>query len=336
MIRFALQKIALAVLTLWGVATLVFLLFTLVPGDPAQMMLGKRDDPEALAAVRAKYGLDQPLSVQYVQYLGRISPVNFTGEGPLFKAPDFGESFQRQGQKVSALIGQTFPNTALLAFVAIGFAVVVGGVLGAVVAYREGSILDQFLTAFSALGMSLPSFFTAVLFAWIFAYLLGPWTGLNLTGSLYAVDDYTGERYLQLKNLILPALTLGIRPIGVVLQLTRNSVLQVAQKDFVRTARAKGLKEGRVFFRHILPVASNPIITTISGWFASLLAGAVFVEIIFGWNGMGKLLVEALNTRDLPITMGCVMVIAAIFVFLTTLVDVLYAVLDPRIRAELF
>jgi peptide/nickel transport system permease protein len=104
----------------------------------------------------------------------------------------------------------------------------------------------------------------------------------------------------------------------------------------VRTARAKGLQEGRVFFRHILPVASNPIITTISGWFASLLAGAVFVEIIFGWNGMGKLLVEALNTRDLPITMGCVMVIAAIFVFLTTLVDVLYAVLDPRIRAELF
>lgn len=237
-------------LTLWGVATLVFLLFTLVPGDPAQMMLGKRDDPEALAAVRAKYGLDQPLSVQYVQYLGRISPVNFTGEAPLFKAPDFGESFQRQGQKVSALIGQTFPNTALLALVAIGFAVVVGGVLGAVVAYREGSMLDQFLTAFSALGMSLPSFFTAVLFAWIFAYLLGPWTGLNLTGSLYAVDDYTGERYLQLKNLILPALTLGIRPIGVVLQLTRNSVLQVAQQDFVRTARAKGLKEGRVFPTH--------------------------------------------------------------------------------------
>ena len=336
MIRFALQKIALAVLTLWGVATLVFLLFTLVPGDPAQMMLGKRDDPEALAAVRAKYGLDQPLSVQYVQYLGRISPVNFSGKGTLFKAPDFGESFQRKGQKVSALIGQTFPNTALLALTAIGFAAIVGGVLGAIVAYREGTKLDQILTTFSVLGMSLPSFFTAVLFAWIFAYLLGPWTGLNLTGSLYVVDDYTGERYLQLKNLILPALTLGIRPIGVVLQLTRNSVLRVAQQDFVRTARAKGLKEGQVFFRHILPVASNPIITTISGWFASLLAGAVFVEIIFGWNGMGKLLVEALNTRDLPITMGCVMAIAAIFVFLTTVVDVLYAVLDPRIRAELF
>lgn len=336
MIRFALQKIALAVLTLWGVATLVFILFTLVPGDPAQMMLGERDDPEALAALQAKYGLDQPLSAQYVQYLGRISPVSFNGDGSFFKLPDFGESFQRQGQKVSSLIGQTLPNTALLALTAIGIAVLVGGVLGTIAAYREGTVLDKSLTAFSALGMSLPSFFTAVLFAWVFAYLLGPWTGLNLTGSLYAVDDYTGERYLQLKNLILPALTLGIRPVGVVLQLTRNSVLQVAQQDFIRTARAKGLIERRVFFRHILPVASNPIITTISGWFASLLAGAVFVEIIFGWNGMGKLLVEALNTRDLPVTMGCVMIIAGIFVILTTLVDVLYAILDPRIRAELF
>jgi peptide/nickel transport system permease protein len=336
LIRFALQKIALAVLTLWGVATLVFILFTLVPGDPAQMMLGERDDPEALAALQAKYGLDQPLSAQYVQYLGRISPVSFNGDGSFFKLPDFGESFQRQGQKVSSLIGQTLPNTALLALTAIGIAVLVGGVLGTIAAYREGTVLDKSLTAFSALGMSLPSFFTAVLFAWVFAYLLGPWTGLNLTGSLYAVDDYTGERYLQLKNLILPALTLGIRPVGVVLQLTRNSVLQVAQQDFIRTARAKGLIERRVFFRHILPVASNPIITTISGWFASLLAGAVFVEIIFGWNGMGKLLVEALNTRDLPVTMGCVMIIAGIFVILTTLVDVLYAILDPRIRAELF
>jgi peptide/nickel transport system permease protein len=184
--------------------------------------------------------------------------------------------------------------------------------------------------------MSLPSFFTAVLFAWIFAFLLGPYTGLNLTGSLYTVDDYSGERFLNLKNLVLPALTLGVRPVGVILQLTRNSVLETRQMDFIRMARAKGLKGPRIYFRHILPVASNPIITTVSGWFASLLAGAVFVEIIFGWNGMGKLLVEALNTRDLPVTMGCVLVIAFIFVLLTTLVDVLYAALDPRVRAELF
>ena len=262
MIRFALQKTGLGLLTLWGVATLIFFLFTILPGDSAQMMLGKREDPEALAAVRAKYGLDQTVPIQYVNYLHRISPIGWQ-DGLRLKTP-------------------------------------------------------------------------AVLFAWIFAFLLGPYTGLNLTGSLFTVDDYTGEQFLSLKNLILPALTLGIRPVGVIVQLTRKSILEVSAKDFVRTARAKGLPERKVLLRHISPVASNPIITTISGWFASLLAGAVFVEIIFGWNGMGKLLVEALNTRDLPITMGCVLVIAFIFVLLTTLVDVLYAWLDPRVRSELF
>jgi len=332
---FAGKKILLALVTLWGVATLVFFLFTIVPGDSAQMMLGKREDPEALAAVRAKYGLDKPVVVQYVNYLGRILPFD-TEDGFRFTTPNLGESFQRQGQSVSTLIGATFPNTALLAATSIGIAVIVGVFLGVISAYHEGSWLDGTLTTLSSLGMSLPSFFTAVLMAWIFAYVLGPWTGLNLTGSLYAVDDYSGERYLQLKNLILPALTLGIRPVGVIVQLTRKSVLEINAMDFVRTARAKGVPERRVLLRHILPVASNPIITTVSGWFASLLAGAVFVEIIFGWNGMGKLLVEALNTRDLPVTMGCVLVIAAIFVIITTLVDIAYAVLDPRVRAELF
>ena len=332
---FAGRKIALALFTLWGVATLVFFLFTIVPGDSAQMMLGKREDPEALAAVRAKYGLDKPVVVQYINYLGRILPFD-TSEGFSLSAPDLGESFQRQGQPVSGLIAATFPNTALLAATSIGFAVLLGMFLGAIAAYNEGSWIDHALTTLSSLGMSLPSFFTAVLLAWVFAYLLGPWTGLSLTGSLYEVDDYSGERYLQLKNLILPALTLGIRPIGVIVQLTRKSILEVGAMDFVRTARAKGIPERRVLLRHILPVASNPIITTVSGWFASLLAGAVFVEIIFGWNGMGKLLVEALNTRDLPVTMGCVLVIAAIFVIITTLVDIAYAILDPRVRAELF
>ena len=335
MIRFAAEKLGLSLVTLWGVATLVFFLFTVVPGDSAQMMLGKRDDPAALAAVKAKYGLDQPLHVQYGRYLRRISPVDWA-DGPVVKVPDFGESYQRQGQKVTGLIGATFPNTALLAAVAIGFAVVVGMVLGAVAAYNEGGWLDKGLLAFSSLGMSLPSFFTAVLFAWVFAFLLGPWTGLHLTGSLFEVDDYSGERFVSLRNLVLPAFTLGIRPIGVVVQLTRKSILETTQLDFVRTARAKGLPEWKVLLRHVLPVISNPIITTISGWFASLLAGAVFVEIIFGWNGMGKLLVEALNTRDLPVTMGCVLVIAFVFVVLTTLVDVIYAILDPRVRAEFF
>jgi len=175
LIRFALQKLGQALFTLWGVATLVFFLFTIVPGDSAQMMLGKREDPAALAAVRAKYGLDKPIAVQYANYLKRISPIGWPNDQHgIFKAPDLGESFQRQGQQVTSLIGQTFPNTALLAAAAIGFALLVGGALGAWVSYRPDSFWDKALLTFSSLGMSLPSFFTAVLFAWVFAYLLGP------------------------------------------------------------------------------------------------------------------------------------------------------------------
>lgn len=334
MINFAVHKLLQSVLVLWGVATLVFFLFTVLPGDPAQMMLGKREDPKALEELRLKFGLDQPLSVQYANYLNRISPVGWEG-GPVLKWPDFGESYQRQGSKVTTLIGATLPNTALLATVSIAFALVLGGALGTYCAYHPDTRVDTLLSSLGAMGMSLPSFFTAVLMAWIFAFLLGPWTGLNLTGSLHSIHPYTGQRILMWKNLILPALTLGIRPVGVVLQLTRKSVLETIEMPFIRTARAKGLSQWRIYWRHILPVASNPIITTVSGWFASLLAGAVFVELIFGWNGMGKLLVDALNTRDLPVTMGCIMVIAAAFVFITTLVDVLYAILDPKVREEL-
>ncbi len=336
MIPFALKKLGQSVLILWGVASLIFLLFTILPGDPAEMMLGKRDDPEALAQLRGQLGLDQPLYIQYGRFLGQLSPVGQKLDGRIgLKAPSLGMSYQRQGQSVGALIASTLPNTALLASVSILIALILGGLLGTVAAYRQGSRLDRALTSLGALGMSLPSFFTAVLFAWLFAYVLGPWTGLHLTGSLYEVHPYTGERHMVLRNLILPALTLGVRPVGVVLQLTRNSVLELMEASFVRTARAKGLPERAVFFRHLLPVALNPIITTVSGWFASLLVGAVFVELIFGWNGIGKLLVDALNTRDLPVAMGCVLVVASAFVFLTTLVDVLYAVLDPRVRASL-
>lgn len=334
--RFALKKLGQSVLILWGVASLIFFLFTILPGDPAEMMLGKRDDPEALAQLREQMGLNAPLAVQYGRFLAQLSPVGWSAEtGLTLRWPTLGMSYQRQGQSVAFLIGRTLPNTALLAGVSITIALLLGGTLGAIAAYREGSRLDALLTSFGALGMSLPSFFTAVLFAWLFAYVLGPWTGLHLTGSLYEVHPYTGERHMVLRNLVLPALTLGVRPVGVVLQLTRNSVLELMEASFVRTARAKGLPERKVFFRHLLPVALNPIITTVSGWFASLLVGAVFVELIFGWNGIGKLLVDALNTRDLPVAMGCVLVVASVFVFLTTLVDVLYAVLDPRVRASL-
>ena len=180
--------------------------------------------------------------------------------------------------------------------------------------------------------MSLPSFFSAILFAWIFGFILRDYTGLEMTGSLYELDDY-GEKYnLKLKNLILPSLVLGIRPISVISQLLRNELVKVLGLDYIRTARAKGLSSYKIIKNHALKNSLNPVITSISGWFASLLAGAVFVEYIFGWNGIGKEIVNALNELDIPVIMGCVITIAFIFIIINSIVDIIYVKLDPRIK----
>lgn len=352
------QKLGYSLLVLWGVATLVFLLFNVLPGDPARMMLDQRDDPELLAAIQKKYGLDQPLSVQYVNYINDLSPLSFHSTNPndytyrvlkkfshiglftagskqvVFKWPYLRESFQKQGKSVSGIIAATLPNTMMLAVASILIALFIGLVIGILAAIWQNSWFDRFFTVFGTLGMSLPSFFTAILFAWFFAYVLADITGLNITGSLYEIDDYTGERYLALKNMILPALTLGIRPLGVVIQLTRSAMLDVLSQDYIRTARAKGLSQRQIIVKHALRNALNPVVTTISGWFASLLAGAVFVEFIFAWNGLGKEIVDALNLRDLPVVMGAVLVIATLFTFINILVDFIYGWLDPRVRVN--
>ena len=192
--------------------------------------------------------------------------------------------------------------------------------------------MDKTILVVSTLGMSLPSFFSAILAAWIFGFLLHEYTGLEMTGSLYELDDF-GEVYqLKLKNLLLPALVLGIRPLAVVTQLMRNSLLEVFNQDYIRTARAKGLSEFQIITKHAMKNALNPVVTAVSGWFASLLAGAVFVEYIFAWNGLGKEIVNALNTLDLPVIMGAVLIIALTFVLINILVDIIYTYLDPKIK----
>jgi peptide/nickel transport system permease protein len=160
----------------------------------------------------------------------------------------------------------------------------------------------------------------------------GSLTGLNLTGNLYEIDDFGNGKYLQLKNLILPAFTLGIRPLSIVVQLSRNSMLDVLSQNYIRTAKAKGLSQNKIIFRHALRNSLNPVITAVSGWFASLMAGVVFVEYIFGWKGLGYVIVDALNKFDFPVVIGCVLTISVIFIVINTLVDILYMVLDPRIR----
>lgn len=251
----------------------------------------------------------------------------------VLKLPYLRESFQKSGKSVAQVIRETLPNTIILAIAAISIAMLLGILLGIISALYKDTFIDKLIQIVSTLGMSVPSFFSAILFAWIFGFLLHNYTNLNMTGSLYEVDDFGEFISIRWKNLILPAIVLGIRPLAVVIQLMRNSLLEVFNQDYIRTARAKGLSEFQIIKKHAVKNALNPVITAISGWFASMLAGAVFVEYIFGWNGLGKEIVDALNSQDLPIIMGAVLIIATMFIIINILVDVVYGWLDPKIRA---
>ncbi|UOB16562.1 ABC transporter permease [Abyssalbus ytuae] len=358
MLSYILNKLIYAILTLFGVITVIFILFTVLPGDPARMMLDQNENSEQLAAIQKKYGFDKPVSIQYLYYLNDLSPFSFHSKEKddytylakgkynavevlefsntvfVLKTPYLRESFQKNGKKVTRIIAETLPNTFVLAVAAIFIAMINGVILGVLSALYKDSWIDKFIQVISTLGMSIPSFFSAILFAWFFGFLLHKYTHLNMTGSLYEVDDFGEAIHIQWKNLILPAVVLGIRPLAVVIQLMRNSLLEVLNQDYIRTARAKGLNEFQVIVKHALKNALNPVITALSGWFASMLAGAVFVEYIFGWNGLGKEIVNALNTLDLPVIMGSVIIIAFMFILINIFVDIIYGWLDPKISIK--
>ena len=347
------------ILVLWGVVTLVFILFQVMPGDPARMMLSQREDSKQLEIIKQQYGFDKPILHQYFLYLNDISPISFhnvvevnsptylTHEKYTFisvvsfssnkivvKFPYLRESFSKRGKSVNSVISETFPLTLTLALSSIIFAIIIGLGLGILSALFNETVLDKLILTLSVFGMSLPSFFASILISWIFAFVLHDFTGLNMTGSLYEIDDYGRGTFINLKNLILPTLTLGIRPLSVIIQLSRSSILEVLKTDYIRTATAKGLSKFIVVFKHTLRNAINPVVTVISGCFASLLAGAVFVEYIFAWNGIGKEIVDGLNNMDMPVVMGSVLIVSSAFIVINIMVDVTYALVDPRVRLK--
>ena len=236
-------------------------------------------------------------------------------------------------RRVSDIISETLPETAVLAFTAIIIASILGIFLGVISAIKKNSLYDRLSLVLAVLGMAAPSFFVGLIIAWLFGYVFADYTGLSPTGSLYDIDVWEGEK-LKLKNLILPAVTLGIRPLAIVVQLMRSSLLDVMGQDYIRTANAKGLSAYSVITKHALKNALNPVVTAISGWFASLMAGAVFVEYIFSWKGIGYEVFEALTKNDLPVVMGATLIFATIFVFINIIVDVIYGLLDPRVRIK--
>lgn len=333
MFAYIVRKILYGILVLWGVATLVFFLFTIVPGDPVRMMLGQRADEKDVQAIRHELGLDQSIGKQYVDYLNDLSVISYKDGKIVLKAPYLRYSYQSK-RPVGTILSEAFPNTLILAFVSILFAFVIGVLLGVLTAIVNSDFLNRFTLFITTIGMSLPSFFAAILIAWLFGFVLESVTGLSMTGSLFSVDDYGNGAYLDLKNLILPALTLGLRPLAVITELTRTTLLEVMSMDYIRTAKAKGLKRFRVIGVHALRNAMTPVVTAVSGWFASLLAGAVFVEYVFDWKGIGVVIVDALDKFDFPVVMGAVLLIGVMLIIINIVVDIIYGILDPRVRIK--
>lgn len=354
MTSYIIRKILYSVAVLWGVVTLVFFLFNIVPGDPVRMMLGQRADEADVQAIREELGLNQSVLKQYADYLNDLSPLSFyknendeqekysnfrhycvmahiADVDVVLKTPYLRYSYQSK-RSVGTILSEAFPNTLILAAVAIAFALIVGVTIGVVTAVFNTDFLNKLTLFITTIGMSLPSFFAAILVAWLFGYVWESFTGLSMTGNLYSVDDYGNGAYLDLKNLILPAFTLGLRPLAVVVELTRTSLLEALSMDYIRTARAKGLKQWRVVTVHALRNAMTPVVTAISGWFASLLAGAVFVEYVFDWKGIGVIIVDALDTFDFPVIMGAVLLIGFMLIIINIIVDIIYGILDPRVR----
>lgn len=418
---------------LLGVVTVIFLLFNATAENPARNLAGQNATPEMVQQIEHDLGVDLPLYKQYLLYLNDLLPVSYhkrnedsriyldtarydyaevipmENSAIVFKYPHLRRSYKTD-RWVSDVVFQALPGTIVLAVASIIIAMVLGIILGVVAGLNQGSFFDNGSMVFAVLGMSGPSYFVAIVVAWIAAYewyevayfpmlpvlgmglglLLGliffkfntkgkftvsplnyvmkmvlkgfgvgflgwfviyafeglfgqdptglsslffelPGTGLEGEGKLWDTNEY-GEEFFNPKNLILPAITLGIRPLAVVLQLTRSAMLDVMSQDYIRTARAKGLSLRVVIIRHALKNALTPVITAASGWFASLLAGAVFIEQIFNWDGLGLQIYSAIISEDLPVIMGSVLVIATFFVLINMSVDIIYGYLDPRVR----
>ena len=332
MFQYVIRKIGYGLLVMLGVITLIFALFNILPGDPARMMLGQNADQESIDMIHKELGLDKPLPIQYLDYLNDLSPIGMDEDGKFgFKAPNLRRSYQ-SGKTVASILGESFPNTILLALVSIAFAFVVGVTLGSLAAIYSDTWLEKAILLLTSFGMSLPSFFAAILIAWFFAFVLADYTGLSMFGSLYSVDDFGNGEYIDLKNLILPALTLGIRPLSVICELTKSTMKEVLQQDYIRTAKAKGLSKFQIIKNHALRNTLNPVVSSISSWFASLIAGAVFVEYIFDWKGVGVVIVDSLEKYDFPVLMGNLIVICVMLIMINILTDIIHAMLDPRIK----
>jgi ABC-type dipeptide/oligopeptide/nickel transport system permease component len=302
--KYILRRLLITLPILLLVVTLVFLVFQIVPGDPARMYTGEQATQEEVDRVRAEFGLDQPLPVQYFNYLSRLARA------------DLGRSIMTR-RAVSEEILPRFWNTVQLAIGAIVFATLVGLVLGSVSAVKSGSSWDYMATILALVGISIPVFWLGLLLMYFFTLQLG----------ILPSSGKDGWQYY-----IMPTITLSVFSLAFITRMTRSSLLDTINQDYVRTARAKGLDERKVLVAHALRNALLPVVTVVGLRFGYMLGGAVITEVVFAWPGMGRLLISAVSSRDIPVVQACLLVFATSFVLVNLFVDVLYAFVDPRIR----
>lgn len=310
------RKLLTAFMQLWIVATLIFSVMYIMPGDPVMLLLGadSNPSPEAVASMRAQLGLDQPVVSQYFVWLWNALHLNF------------GKSLTN-GYPVANYVMQNLPRTLELAFAAILIASIVGVPLGVAAALKRGSTRDTVLTSVATLGISVPVYIVGTLLVLAFSLKLG-W----LPASGYT--DIARNAVEHFRKLTLPAIALGFGLAASIARMTRSSVLEILGRDFVRALRAKGMSERRIIWQHVLRNAAIPIVTIIGLQLGNLMGGTVLVEAMFNWPGLSTLLVGAVSARNYPLVQGSMLAIAAAFILINLLVDLLYSLLDPRIRRK--
>ena len=332
MLRFVVRRLLLLIPILLGLSILVFMWIRILPGGPAQALLGERGTEEQEAQIEQQYGLDEPIHVQYWSYLGTVV------------RGDLGDSIATR-QPVVEELKQKFPATIELALAAMFFSILIGIPLGFLAAKKHGSAIDHASLVVSLLGISIPIFFLAIILKYVFAVKLGWLPTVGRISVLIDLEHPTGFYVLDaiitwnmvalwdvLKHLVLPAIALGSIPLAVIARITRASVLDVQNEDYVRTARAKGVSPRRIDSRHVLRNALLPIATIIGLQTGLLLSGAVLTETVFAWPGIGTWLVNAIRVRDFPVLQGGILFVSIVFVLVNLFVDVMYAVINPRIR----
>jgi peptide/nickel transport system permease protein len=317
-----------------GVTLIAFALIHLAPGDPVRTMLGQHATQQEIDDISAKYGLDQPLYVQYFIWLGDVLH------------GDLGRSILTHEQ-VTTEIGSRFPNTIELAIAAMIFAILIGVVAGIISATKQYSVADYSVMGIALFGISMPVFWLGIMLMMIFGVFLG-WLPIGgridlllpfnrITGFMVVDSIITanGAALISvLRHLILPAIALGTIPMAIIARTTRSSMLEILRQDFIRTERAKGLSERKVIYKHAIRNAMVPVVTVIGLNFGLLLSGAILTETVFSWPGVGRLVVDAVYARDYPLVIGCVLVFALVFVIVNLITDLLYTYIDPRIHYD--